>query len=172
LTKLVDYAEEGNTLRTHGDVPPWIRELIYAKEQQDSERRKRKRQGSFSESLPPIHITNVIPARYNQDSVGWSNGSPETRDDARIWHTAKLDIPPPIDQSLHRYCDWLCARVADPVWKDGYRDACKIAVEDGLDLERLYYAQDVEARTLAEKGVKRGIAIQFVSKVKAWLDEV
>ncbi|KAM7210081.1 hypothetical protein V8F06_014538 [Rhypophila decipiens] len=172
LTKLVDYAEEGNILRTHGDVPPWIRELIYAKEQQDSEHRKRKRQGSFSESLPPIHITNVIPARYNQDSVGWSNGSPETRDDARIWHTAKLDIPPPIDQSLHRYWDWLCARVADPVWKDGYRDACKIAVEDGLDLERLYYAQDVEARTLTEKGVKRGIAIQFVSKVKAWLDEV
>ncbi|KAK0711610.1 hypothetical protein B0H67DRAFT_646966 [Lasiosphaeris hirsuta] len=32
LTKLVDYAEEGNMLRTHGDVPPWIRELIYAKE--------------------------------------------------------------------------------------------------------------------------------------------
>jgi len=39
LTKLVDYAEEGNTVRTHGDVPPWIRELIYAKDQRDSERR-------------------------------------------------------------------------------------------------------------------------------------
>jgi hypothetical protein len=69
LTKLVDYAEEGNTLRTHGDVPPWIRELIYAKEQQDSERKKRKRQASVSESLPPIHITNVIPVCCNKDSV-------------------------------------------------------------------------------------------------------
>ncbi|KAJ4290126.1 hypothetical protein N0V88_006633 [Collariella sp. IMI 366227] len=38
LTKLIDFAEEGNTLRTHGDVPPWIRELIYAKDQQDLER--------------------------------------------------------------------------------------------------------------------------------------
>jgi hypothetical protein len=49
LTKLVDYAEEGNMLRAHGDVPPWIRELIYAKEQQVSERRKRKWQASLSD---------------------------------------------------------------------------------------------------------------------------
>ncbi|KAK0738227.1 hypothetical protein B0T18DRAFT_441031 [Schizothecium vesticola] len=131
----------GNILRTHGDVPPWIRELIYAKEQQDSERRKKKRQASLSDGLPLIRITN-------------------------------LDIPAPIDKSLHRYCKWLCARVTDPVRKNGYQDACRIALEEGLDLERLYNAQDVEARSLAERGVKRGIAIQFVSKVKAWLDEV
>ena len=75
LVKLVDYAEEGNTLRTHGDVPPWIRELIYAKDRQDLERRKRKRQASISESLPPIHIMNVMPAGYNQDSAGCSTVS-------------------------------------------------------------------------------------------------
>ncbi|KAK4148823.1 hypothetical protein C8A00DRAFT_19406 [Chaetomidium leptoderma] len=173
LTKLVDYAEEGNTLRTHGDVPPWIRELIYAKDQQDSERRKRKRQASVSESLPPIHITNVLRARCNQDSAGCSTVSaPETREEARIRYTTQLDIPQPIDKSLHRYCEWLCARVTDPVWKDGYRVARKIALEEGLDLERLFSAQDVETKSLIEKGVKRGIAIQFVSKVKAWLEEV
>jgi hypothetical protein len=173
LTKLVDYAEEGNTLRTHGDVPPRIRELIYAKEQQDSERRKRKRQESFSESLAPIHITNIMPARCNQDSVGWSTGStPETREETYSLQAPKLNIPRPIDQSMHRYCEWLCAAVTDQAWKNGYREACEIALGEGLDLERLYYAQDVEARSLAEKGVKRGIVIQFVSKVKAWLDEV
>lgn len=68
------------------------------------ERRKRKRQGCFSESLPPIHITKVIAAHYSQDSVGWSNGSLKTQDDGRIWPTTKLDIPPPIDQFLYRYC--------------------------------------------------------------------
>jgi hypothetical protein len=62
--------------------------------------------------------------------------------------------------------------VTDPVWKSGYWNACKIALEEGLDLVRLYSAQDAEARSLAEKGVKRGIAIQFVNKVKAWLNEV
>lgn len=72
--------------------------------------------------------------------------------------------------SSYRYCEWLCARVTDPVWKNGYRDACRIALEEGLDLERLFSAQDVEAKSLVDKGVKRGIAIQFVSKVKAWLE--
>jgi hypothetical protein len=158
LTKLVDYAEEGNTLRTHTDVPPWIRELIYAKDQQDSERRKRKRQASFSESWPPIHL-NVLPARCNQDSGGCSTA------------TTQLDIPQPIDDSLHHYCDWLCARVTDLAWKSGYQDACRIALEEGLDLERLFSAQDIEAKWLVGKGVKRGIAIQFVSKIKAWLED-
>jgi hypothetical protein len=154
LTKLVDFAEEGNTLRTHGDVPPWIRELIYAKDQQDSERRKRKRQASISESLPPIYINVSTPGTQA----------------AGAQSATQLDIPQPVDQSLRRYCGWLCARVTDPVWKSGYRDACRIALEEGLDLERLFFAQDIEAKSLIDKGVKRGIAIQFVSKVKAWLE--
>jgi hypothetical protein len=105
LTKLVDYAEEGNGLRTHGDVPPWIRELIYAKEQQDSERRKRKRQASVSDTLPTIHITNVMPARCNKDSAGCSGASTlESQEDPCPWHTLKLDIPRPIDKSLCRCC--------------------------------------------------------------------
>jgi hypothetical protein len=131
LTKLVDYAEEGNALRTYGDVPLWIRELIYAKEQQDSERRKRKRQASISESLPPIHITNVMPARCNKDSVGCSGVSTlEIQEEARAWYTFKLEIPRPIDKSLYRYCEWLCAGVTDPVWESGYRNACKIVLEE------------------------------------------
>jgi hypothetical protein len=114
-----------------------------------------------------------MPTPYNQDSGGWpTRSTSETREETYIWYAPKLDIPARIDKSLHRYCEWLCARVTDLVWKKGYREACKIALEEGLDLERLYSAQDVEARSLAEKGVKRGIAVQFVSKVKAWLDEV
>ncbi|KAK3360769.1 hypothetical protein B0T25DRAFT_621611 [Lasiosphaeria hispida] len=162
-----------NRLPTHGDVPPWIREVIYAKEQQDLEHRKRKRQGSFSESSPPIHITNVIPTCCNQDLVSWSTGlTPETRDNSYICHAPKLKIPRLIDKSMHCYCEWLCVGVSGVAWKNGYREACKIALEEGLDLEWLYLAQDVEARSLAEKGVKRGIAIKFVSKVKAWLEEM
>jgi hypothetical protein len=40
-------------------------------------------------------------------------------------------------------------------------------LEEGLDLKRLFSAQDIEAKSLIDKGVKRGITIQFVSKVKA-----
>ncbi|KAK4031845.1 hypothetical protein C8A01DRAFT_51206 [Parachaetomium inaequale] len=87
LTKLIDYTKEGNMLRTHGD------------------------------SLAPIYITNIIPARCNQDLVGWSTGL----------QAPKLSIPRPIDQSIYRYCEWL------------YTAACEIVLEEGLDLERLYY---------------------------------
>jgi hypothetical protein len=44
-------------------------------------------------------------------------------------------------------------------------------LDDGLDLERLHAAQAIEAKSLVEKGIKRGIAIQFVSRVEAWLEE-
>ncbi|KAK4121141.1 hypothetical protein N657DRAFT_118592 [Parathielavia appendiculata] len=103
----------GNTLRTHGDVLPWVRELFYAKDQQSSERGKRKRQASLSESLPPIHI-KALSARCNQDSAGYSAvPAPDTRGEPGIRYA-----------TLHRYCEWLCARATDPGWKSGYRDAC------------------------------------------------
>lgn len=165
--KLVDYAEEGNMLRTHGDVPPWICELIYAKEQQDSERRKRKRQASLSESSPSINITNVIHARCNRDSVGWSTGlTPETGEETHNWYTPKLNIPTPIHKSLHRYCKWLCTRVTDPVWKNGYREACKIVLEEGLDLERLYFAQDFEAKSFSKRESREGLPSSLLARSK------
>jgi hypothetical protein len=45
-------------------------------------------------------------------------------------------------------------------------------LEEGLDLQRLFSAQDIEAKSLGDKGVKRGIAIQFVSNIKAWLEDI
>ncbi|KAF5611248.1 hypothetical protein F25303_14494, partial [Fusarium sp. NRRL 25303] len=35
LTKMVEYAEQGNELRTHRDVPPYILDMIYEKERLD-----------------------------------------------------------------------------------------------------------------------------------------
>lgn len=171
LTKLVDHAEEGHTLRTHQDVPPRIRELIYAKELQDTERRKRKRQASFSDGPPPIHITNILP-RCDQGPVDPSDRLiTESRKVECAWHAVKLDIPGPRDGAVKRYCEWHCRNVTAPEWQEGFRVACKIVLDEGLDLERLHAAQAVEAKSLTEMGVKRGIAIQFVSKVKEWLDE-
>lgn len=40
-------------------------------------------------------------------------------------------------------------------------------LEEGLDLERVYAAQKQETDFLVAQGVKRGIAIQFASYVKA-----
>src|SRR5947209_5238786 len=38
--------------------------------------------------------------------------------------------------NVNPYCEWLCGRVTDPVWKNGYREARKTALEEGLDFER------------------------------------
>lgn len=64
LSKLVDYAEEGNILQTHNDVPEPIRQQIYIREEERSERKHRKRKRS--DSLPPINISVSCPGYHDQ----------------------------------------------------------------------------------------------------------
>lgn len=60
LNSLIKHVEQGGTLQTQDDVPDDIREQLYAEEQQDVER-KRKRRASSLANCPPINITNVLP---------------------------------------------------------------------------------------------------------------
>ncbi|KAK3937229.1 hypothetical protein QBC46DRAFT_366383 [Diplogelasinospora grovesii] len=137
LAKLVDYAKEGNTLRTHQDVPPWIRELIYSKIQ--SARSGSGNHPSLTAYLLFISRTFCLLLAARTQS--------------------NLDIPGSRDGAVKRYCEWHCQKVTDPEWQKGFRAACKIILEEGLDLKRLHTAQNVKAKSLVEKGVKRGIAI-------------
>ncbi len=50
MDQLVNYAEEGNELNTHADVPERIRKLIYRHKDDEEARRLRKRK--VSDSLP------------------------------------------------------------------------------------------------------------------------
>ena len=45
-------------------------------------------------------------------------------------------------------------------------------MEQGYDLEWLYRAPDAAVKMLIADGVKRGIALQFVSKVLDWLTDI
>lgn len=56
LQKLLEYAENGDALRTHDDVPQYIRDLIHAKDEADSERRKKKQKPSSMDGVPQMHI--------------------------------------------------------------------------------------------------------------------
>lgn len=61
LKSLIEYVARGHVLEGHDDVPKYIREQLYAEEEQ-------KRQKSASTSAAnsaPIHITNVLPATYS-----------------------------------------------------------------------------------------------------------
>lgn len=64
LSMLVDFAEEGNLLRTHDDVPENIRQVIYKHEEESSERRRLKRKRSDSSS--PININVTCPGHPGQ----------------------------------------------------------------------------------------------------------
>ncbi|KAK3933746.1 hypothetical protein QBC46DRAFT_454626 [Diplogelasinospora grovesii] len=161
LTKLVRYAEEGNPLKTHKDVPEFIRELIYAKEQAASER-KLKRKGSLCEGGPPIKIVNVLPPHYGQASMGAPPVAPARR-------PANFSIPNPRDKAIRAYCDWHCRQVDDPEWKQGFQKACAITLREGFDLRHVYQDQDV--KIFVTNGVKPGIARSFIDDVEIWVKE-
>ncbi|EXL66213.1 hypothetical protein FOPG_17595 [Fusarium oxysporum f. sp. conglutinans race 2 54008] len=69
---MVEYAEQGNELRTHRDVPPYILDMIYEKERLDGERRVKRKAPSL-ESDRPIKIVNVLPSPplWKDDYTEW-----------------------------------------------------------------------------------------------------
>ncbi|KAK3945965.1 hypothetical protein QBC46DRAFT_424888 [Diplogelasinospora grovesii] len=156
LTKLVRYAEDGNTLNTHKDVPEFIREVIYAKEQATSER-KLKRKGSPCESGPPIKIVNVLPPGQASPGV------------APMRRPANFSTPKPRDKAIQSYCDWHCKQIDDQEWKQGFQKACTITLKEGFDLRHVYQDQDV--KFFVTNGVKQGIARSFVDDIEAWVKE-
>jgi hypothetical protein len=62
LKSLIKHVEQGGTLETHDDVPNDIREQLYAKEQQDVERQRKRRASSLAD-FPHINITNILPSQ-------------------------------------------------------------------------------------------------------------
>ena len=124
MTKLVLFAEDGNILETYRDVPEFIRDLIYAKEEQRSERKlKRKAISEHLEGSPPIKIIHVLPSScaYRHDSPP---GSVDIDTDssvvAPVGRTRHLCIPEPRDKAIHTYCQWHCGRVIGVEWKKGF----------------------------------------------------
>ncbi|KAK0618868.1 hypothetical protein B0T14DRAFT_565775 [Immersiella caudata] len=79
LEKLVDFAEEGNTLRTHENVPEDIRQLLREQEELLLDRRRRKRKNA--DDQPDVNI-HVCCRGHDRDSDGcdkalfrWSDDS-------------------------------------------------------------------------------------------------
>ncbi|PTD02532.1 hypothetical protein FCULG_00012603 [Fusarium culmorum] len=144
LTKIVEYAEEGNEVRTHRDVPPYILDIIYEKDRLDGERRV-KRKATSAESDRPIKIVNVLPSPYGYPntegctppSSSFGTVSPSVVD------LTDLEIPKPIDRAVDDYTEWLCDRVEDRGWKAGFRSVGSITKADCLDLKHVHQDRDV-----------------------------
>ncbi|KAK2666298.1 hypothetical protein RAB80_017955 [Fusarium oxysporum f. sp. vasinfectum] len=171
LTKMVEYAEQGNELRTHRDMPPYILDMIYEKERLDGERRAKRKAPSL-ESDRPIKIVNVLPSPYGHSaaegctppSSNFGTASPSVVD------LTDLVIPKPIDRAVDDYTEWLCDQVEDEHWKAGFRSAGSITKVDCLDLRHVY--QDRDIGYYVSQGVKAGIARSFVQDIKMWADSL
>ncbi|CAG1972494.1 unnamed protein product [Fusarium graminearum] len=149
LRALIKYVRLGNTVESHDDVPPDIRDLLYAEEEQSIQRKRKRR--SLSTDARPVTITNVMPTRprHSSDdndirtSSGSAGGSP--------YVLKYLGIPGIRD-------------------KMEYKKARDLTLDEGLDLEQIRLDQD--AQFFIDKGVKIGIAKRWVSDVEVWFRDM
>ncbi|KAJ3453770.1 hypothetical protein MRS44_018402 [Fusarium solani] len=145
LGMLVDFAEGGNLLRTHDDVPENIRQVIYKHEEESSERRKLKRKRS--DSSPPISIHVTCPGHPGQHSGEmFTEPNVEARGEAQ--GSDQMD---------------------SPRWQQSIQHAYEITREACLDLKHVHAKVGVEFYT--DKGVQLGVALSFINDVPRWVEE-
>ena len=163
LEKLVDFAEDGGRLAHHDDVPEAIRDAIYKRDEEETMRKQRKRKAS---DPLPVAVRVCCTGRHDDDV----DDAPNRDKGLHGERPFKLNFPVPMDQAPVLYADWLSQQVTNEAWRQGYRLACKVSLDQGYDVGQLYHRQDIEALTTV--GVKRGIAMQFVQKVPEWLASI
>ncbi|PTD03456.1 hypothetical protein FCULG_00012812 [Fusarium culmorum] len=171
LTKMVKYAKQGNELRIHRDMPPYILDMIYEKNRLDGEQRVKQKAASL-ESDHPIKIVNVLPSPYGYSATdGCTPPSSNYRTASlSVVDLTDLVIPKPIDRAIDDYTEWLCDQVEDKNWKAGFRSTGSITRVDCLDLRHVY--QDRDIGYYVNQGVKAGIARSFVEDIKIWADSL
>ena len=152
LTSLVKHIEQGHPIQCH-DVPNYIRNQLYAEEQQKTER-KRKRDSSPTKGVTPIQV--VLPTQLPHMLEEGRTSTPRS----------PVTIVGLRDQAVWEYCEWQCSNVGDDDLKLEFQKARDLTLAEGLDLEQLY--EEHEHQFLVEKGVKRGIARRFVRDIKTW----
>lgn len=167
LLSLVRYVQSGKTLETHEDVPGGIREQIYRAERRRLERQKGHNHLTSQSNYPPITITNVLPAQTPQPAMS----SPPPFSEGMHIDSVKplrLNMTGLRDANVQAYCDWQQSQVGNESWKDEFRKACDVALNDGLDLDLIDELSDPEY--FEDRGVKWGIARRFVRDIKYWVD--
>lgn len=140
---------QGYLLQTHDDVPPDVRDQLYAEDQQGSGRR-RKRATSCSSEMPPIKITNVLPAQSASPDLVPRSASEPVEVLSRT--PAYLGIAGPRDVAVKQYTEWHCSKVSIATWKVDFQKACRLTLEEGFDLEHVY--ADGDAQFYINGGIK------------------
>ncbi|KAL7918358.1 hypothetical protein ACQKWADRAFT_304428 [Trichoderma austrokoningii] len=139
LRDLVKQVQRGESIDKHEDMPREIRDKLYAEEQQQlSRKRKRANSGSYASNLPAIHIHNVIPGQLDTASAHSSVGSTPTATSLRC----ALEGLGMRDDVAEEYFAWHGSRVRRQALKEEYDRACELALGKGLDLELIHVDQE------------------------------
>lgn len=105
LRSLIEHVEQGHELQTHDNVPEYIRQQLYAEEQQGIERRQKPASTSAA-NFPPINITNVLPAQYQTPLGSSPTGTPAPDMPSISAPIHRLNIPGFLDDAVEDYCAW------------------------------------------------------------------
>ncbi|KAH7165146.1 hypothetical protein DER46DRAFT_685257 [Fusarium sp. MPI-SDFR-AT-0072] len=139
---LIEYVRLGNTIESHDDVPPDVRDLLYAEEEQSIQRKRKRR--SLSTDARPVNITNVMPIRAGHSSDDNGVRTPSGSVEGSPYALKYLGIPGMRDVNVNKYCIWHCSKNANTVWKIEYKKACDLTLAEGLDLEQIRLDQDAQ----------------------------
>lgn len=145
MEKLIDFAEEGNTLRTHDDVPDGIHQLLCEQEEPLSEHKRPKQMISSDLPAPNIHL--CCPGHSQGPADSCVRADPGVQDELLGARSANLVIPKPRDKAFMRCRPWYCNQIDGSTRKKGLLHADQATKEACLDLKHVHEAQDTEFYT-------------------------
>ncbi|CAG7967828.1 unnamed protein product [Penicillium nalgiovense] len=169
LKRLIAFVEKGGALLSHEDVPNNFREELYMEERHrlESQQSQKNKTVGTPGSCQPININfNGMQSSPQQDT---SNPT-----------TASAMVLPPNDQvmedlnltglrdeAVKDYGAWHESNVGDENLKAQFRQACNVALANGLDLRLIH--EDQDPSFFIDKGIVVGIARQFVRDIGQWV---
>jgi hypothetical protein len=164
------YVQEGYTSETHDDVKKEFREELYAEEQQLLERHQRASRTSAS-SLPPVNITNVLPALSGQQyHLASSAATPALDMPSKSTPPNRLNIPGFRDDAVEEYCARQKSQNKRLELKLEYQKACDVITKKGKDLELI--RRNPNPKFLIDEDVLEGIAEHIVKDIDYWFENI
>jgi hypothetical protein len=168
LKRLIAFIDKGNTLQSHKDVPEIFREELYIEERQrlENQQSKKSNMPGISGSCPiNIHFNRMQPSSQLETPDPSTTPTMLPRPSAQV--NDNFNIPRLRDVTVRGYSAWHKANVANDHLKAQFRQACDIALANGLDLQLIHENQDPSF--FIDQGIMVGIARQFVRDVVKWV---
>lgn len=172
LRSLVRRVQQGCQFQTHDDVPQDIRAQLYAEEQQQTSRKRRRQDPENpQDGQLPMVINNYIPVHPGQTPLyGQERSTLEViSDSSGHAESSCFNIPGMRDDAVMQYCVWHGSKVRSETQKQQYQLARDLTLDKGLDLELLYSDQD--AQFYIDHRIMEGVARRWVRDVKLFFDQ-